>query len=88
MYGLTHRLPIIADAGHAAPAAARPLRALGSVMVIDRDRLTLQLVHQAVSRLDRDQPNNAESIRARIDAARKVTRRVYLGGGLRHRMAA
>jgi hypothetical protein len=38
--------------------------------------------------IDLDQPINADGIRARIDAARKVTRRVYLGGGLRHRMAA
>jgi CheY-like chemotaxis protein len=140
MYGLTHRLPSIADA----EPAAHPLRALGSVLVIDRDPLTLQLVRQAVSAdhhvvtardaaeatslldethpdvivldssldeaevalvtvslaacdsmdaiptvmIDLDQPINANSIRARIDAARKVTRRVYLGGGLRHRMAA
>ena len=38
--------------------------------------------------LDHDQPVNADSMRARIDAAVKVTRRVYLGGGLRGRMAA
>jgi DNA-binding response OmpR family regulator len=146
MYGLTHRLPSIADtgAGHGAPAGVQPLRALGSVMVIDRDPLTLHLVRQAVSAdhhvviardaseamslldeihpdvivldsslddtevalvtvglaacdsmdaiptvmIDLDQPINADSIRARIEAARKVTRRVYLGGGLRHRVAA
>ena len=148
MYGLTHRLPSIvcADTGaeHDAPAGVHPLRALGSVLVIDRDPLTLQLVRQAVSAdhhvvtardaaeamslvdelhpdvivldsgldeaevalvtvglaacdwmdaiptvmIDLDQPINADGIRARIDAARKVTRRVYLGGGLRHRMAA
>jgi hypothetical protein len=45
MYGLTHRLPSITDA----EPAAHPLRALGSVLVIDRDPLTLNLVRQAVS---------------------------------------
>ncbi|MGN6379674.1 MAG: hypothetical protein ACTHNU_12035 [Gaiellales bacterium] len=133
MYGLTHRLPPIAD-------AELDLEA-GSVLVIDRDPLTLRLVRQAVSgshhvvvardaeeamslmeeacpdavvldsglddaevalitvgmaacetmdaiptvMIDLDQPINAEAIRARIDAALRVTRRVYLGGGLRHR---
>jgi PleD family two-component response regulator len=144
MYGLTHRLPNISDTEPVAPAAAHPPRALGSVLVIDRDPLTLQLVRQAVCAdhhvviardaaeamslmdltqpdvivldsgldeaevalvtvgpaatdsmdaiptvmIDLDEPINAQGIRARIDAARKVTRRVYLGGGLRHRMAA
>ena len=31
---------------------------------------------------------NALGLRQRIDEAIRVTRRVYLGGGLRHRMAA
>jgi DNA-binding response OmpR family regulator len=38
--------------------------------------------------LDPDEAMNADSMRARIDAAVNVSRRVYLGGGLRNRVAA
>ena len=38
--------------------------------------------------VDPEQPTNALSLRRRIDEAIRVTRRVYLGGGLRHRVAA
>ncbi|HEY8860053.1 MAG TPA: response regulator [Gaiellales bacterium] len=38
--------------------------------------------------IDPEQPMNAVGLRRRIDEAIRVTRRVYLGGGLRHRMAA
>jgi DNA-binding response OmpR family regulator len=38
--------------------------------------------------VDPEQPTNAVSLRRRIDEAIRVTRRVYLGGGLRHRVAA
>ncbi len=38
--------------------------------------------------LDPDQPMNAVTLRKRIDEAVRVTRRVYLGGGLRNRLAA
>jgi PleD family two-component response regulator len=38
--------------------------------------------------IDPEQPMNALGLRRRIDEAIRVTRRVYLGGGLRHRMAA
>ncbi len=38
--------------------------------------------------IDPEQPANAISLRKRIDEAVRVTRRVYLGGGLRNRLAA
>ena len=38
--------------------------------------------------LDPEQPLNAVTLRKRIDEAVRVTRRVYLGGGLRNRLAA
>jgi DNA-binding NarL/FixJ family response regulator len=147
MYGLTHRLsinsttPEIVESGPLAPVIA--LRAGGTVMVIDRDPFTLQLVrlsvgedfHVVVARdadeammlmhstrpdvgvfdtgleeteiamvtvalaacedmdatptimLNPDEAMNADSMRARIDAALSVSRRVYLGGGLRNRVA-
>ena len=38
--------------------------------------------------IDPEQRLTAVGLRQRIDEAIRVTRRVYLGGGLRHRMAA
>ncbi len=38
--------------------------------------------------IDPEQAMNAVSLRKRIDEAVRVTRRVYLGGGLRNRLAA
>jgi PleD family two-component response regulator len=38
--------------------------------------------------IDPEQPMNSISLRKRIDEAVRVTRRVYLGGGLRNRLAA
>ena len=137
MYGLNHR--IATDLANVTPIGAR-----ATVLVIDRDPLTLGLVEQAVAdhyeivvaidasealslvdehrpdvvlvdmtlgnaeiamitvtlaacdeldstpviMVDPEQPTNALSLRRRIDEAIRVTRRVYLGGGLRHRVAA
>jgi len=138
MYGLTHRFDTdqIAD--------ITPIGASATVLLIDRDRLTVPLVRQAIGdhyhlvvasdsteamalinahrpdvvmvdmSLDRaeiavvtvalaacdeldstpmvmiepDQPTNAVGMRRRIDEAVRVARRVYLGGGLRNRVAA
>lgn len=38
--------------------------------------------------VDPDEPMNTITLRRRIDDAIRVNRRVYLGGGLRHRLAA
>jgi DNA-binding response OmpR family regulator len=38
--------------------------------------------------VDPDEPMNTITLRRRIDDAIHVNRRVYLGGGLRHRLAA
>jgi response regulator RpfG family c-di-GMP phosphodiesterase len=38
--------------------------------------------------VDPEQPTNTMSLRRRIDEAIRVTRRVYMGGGLLHRVAA
>ena len=38
--------------------------------------------------VDPDEPMNTITLRNRIDDAIRVSRRVYLGGGLRHRLAA
>jgi hypothetical protein len=38
--------------------------------------------------IDPEQPMNAMGLRKRIDDAIRVARRVYLGGGLRNRLAA
>jgi DNA-binding response OmpR family regulator len=38
--------------------------------------------------VDPDEPMNTITLRRRIDDAIRVSRRVYLGGGLRHRLAA
>jgi DNA-binding response OmpR family regulator len=38
--------------------------------------------------VDPDEPMNTITLRRRIDDAIRVRRRVYLGGGLRHRFAA
>jgi CheY-like chemotaxis protein len=138
MYGLTHRFAAttIADVD--------PIGAAVTVMVIDRDRLTLALAREAIAgsfqivsasdsdealaliathrpdvvlidmsldkaeiamvtvvlaacdeldstpviMIDPEQATNAIRLRGRIEEALRVTRRVYLGGGLRHRMAA
>ncbi|HEY2788558.1 MAG TPA: response regulator [Gaiellales bacterium] len=138
MYGLTHRFATdsLAD--------VTPIGASATVLVIDRDPLTLDLARRAIAdhyriivaengtdalsmidehhpdvvmidmtlktaeiamvtvalaacdeldstpvlMVDPDQPTNAVSLRRRIDEAIRVTRRVYLGGGLRHRVAA
>jgi CheY-like chemotaxis protein len=133
MYGLTHRF-----------ADVTPIGARATVMVIDRDPLTLTLVREAIGdhyhlvvasdsdeamalidahrpdvvmvdmslekaeiaivtvalaacdeldstplvMIEPEQPTNAVTLRRRIDDAVRVARRVYLGGGLRHRLAA
>jgi hypothetical protein len=38
--------------------------------------------------VDPNEPMNTVTLRRRIDDAIRVSRRVYLGGGLRHRVAA
>ena len=138
MYGLTHRFATTTTL-----ADVTPIGASVTVMAIDRDRLTLTLVREAIAghydvvsasdssealalidahrpdvvlldmsleksdiamvtmalacdeldstpviMIDPEQPMNAVGLRRRIDEAIRVTRRVYLGGGLRHRMAA
>lgn len=139
MYGLTHRFATTTTL-----ADVTPIGASVTVMVIDRDRLTLTLVREAIAghynvvpasdsgealalinaqrpdvvlldmslektevamvtvalaacdeldstpviMIDPEQRLNAVGLRQRIDEAIRVTRRVYLGGGLRHRMAA
>ena len=138
MYGLTHRFATdsLAD--------VTPIGASATVLVIDRDPLTLDLVRRAIAdhyriivaengtdalamidehhpdivmidmtfanaeiamvtvalaacdeldstpviMVDPEQPTNAMSLRRRIDEAIRVTRRVYMGGGLLHRVAA
>ena len=149
MYGLTHRFareaPAAGDA--AEPSALGRISSLGAratVMVVDRDPVTLTMVRRAVAdhyhvvvardveealqlvntihpevlvfdaglderdvalltvalaacdELDSvpavmvqpDEPMNAVTLRRRIDEAVRVSRRVYLGGGLRQRVAA
>ena len=137
MYGLNHRFTT--DLANVTPIGAR-----ATVLVIDRDPLTLSLVEQAVAghydvvvavdasealslvdehrpdvvlvdltlgnaeiamitvtlaacdeldstpviMIDPEQPMNAMGLRKRIDDAIRVARRVYLGGGLRNRLAA
>jgi PleD family two-component response regulator len=149
MYGLTHRIandtPAEGDVVEPSPLARiSPLGARATVLVIDRDPLTLTMVrravadhyHVAVARdaeealelvsdmkpdalvfdvglddadvamvtvalaacdvldatpavmVDPDEPMNTVTLRRRIDDAIRVSRRVYLGGGLRHRLAA
>jgi len=149
MYGLTHRIandtPTEGDVVEPSPLARiSPLGARATVLVIDRDPLTLTMVrravadhyHVAVARdaeealelvsdmkpdalvfdvglddadvamvtvalaacdvldatpavmVDPDEPMNTITLRRRIDDAIRVSRRVYLGGGLRHRLAA
>jgi chemotaxis response regulator CheB len=138
MYGLTHRFATDSFAD------VTPIGASATVLVIDRDPLTLDLARRAIAdhsriivaengtdalgmiddhhpdivmidmtlenaeiamvtvalaacdeldstpviMVDPEQPTNAVSLRRRIDEAIRVTRRVYLGGGLRHRVAA
>src|SRR4051794_12550748 len=148
MYGLTHRIERDAPQGDVVePSPLTRISSLGApatVMVIDRDPLTLAMVRRAVSDhyhvvvardaeealslvkdmqpdvlvfdvgLDEaevaivpappppcdvldpppavmvapDEPMNTTPPRRRIDDPTPVTRRVYLGGGLRHRLAA
>jgi CheY-like chemotaxis protein len=149
MYGLTHRIandtPAEGDVVEPSPLARiSPLGARATVLVIDRDPLTLTMVrravadhyHVAVARdaeealelvsdmkpdvlvfdvgldgadvamvtvalaacdvldatpavmVDPHEPMNTVTLRRRIDDAIRVNRRVYLGGGLRHRLAA
>ena len=149
MYGLTHRIandtPAEGDVVEPSPLARiSPLGARATVLVIDRDPLTLTMVrravadhyHVAVARdaeealelvndmkpdalvfdvglddadvamvtvalaacdvldatpavmVDPNEPMNTITLRRRIDDAIRVSRRVYLGGGLRHRVAA
>ena len=138
MYGLTHRFATdsLAD--------VTSIGASATVLVIDRDPLTLDLARRAIAdhyriivaengtdalamidehhpdivmidmtfanaeiamvtvalaacdeldstpviMVDPEQPTNAMSLRRRIDEAIRVTRRVYMGGGLLHRVAA
>jgi CheY-like chemotaxis protein len=138
MYGLSHRF------ASDSLADVTPIGASATVLVIDRDPLTLDLARRAIAdhyriivatdgnealalidehrpdivmidmtlsgaeiamvtvslaacdeldstpviMVDPEQPTNAVSLRRRIDEAIRVTRRVYLGGGLRHRVAA
>lgn len=149
MYGLTHRIandtPADRDVVEPSPLAQiSSLGARATVMVIDRDPLTLAMVRRAVAdhyhvvvardaeealglvndmkpdvlifdigldeaevailtvalaacdvldatpavMVDPDEPMNTITLRNRIDDAIRVSRRVYLGGGLRHRLAA
>jgi PleD family two-component response regulator len=149
MYGLTHRIandtPAEGDVVEPSLLARiSPLEARATVLVIDRDLLTLTMVrravadhhHVAVARdaeealelvsdmkpdalvfdvglddadvatvtvalaardvldatpavvVDPNEPMNSITLRRRIDDAIRVSRRVYLGGGLRHRLAA
>jgi PleD family two-component response regulator len=148
MYGLTHRIESDAPQGDVVePSPLARISSLGApatVMVIDRDPLTLAMVRRAVSdhyhvvvardaeealglvkdmkpdvlvfdvgldeaevaivtvalaacdvldatpavMVDPDEPMNTITLRRRIDDAIRVSRRVYLGGGLRHRLAA
>ena len=149
MYGLTHRIESDAapegDVVEPSPLARiSSLGAPATVMVIDRDPLTLAMVRRAVSNhyhvvvardaeealglvkdmkpdvlvfdvgldeaevailtvalaacdvldatpavmVDPDEPMNTVTLRRRIDDAIRVSRRVYLGGGLRQRLAA
>lgn len=149
MYGLTHRLandtPPQGDVVEPSLLARiTPLGARATVLVIDRDPLTLAMVRRAVAdhyhvvvardaeealglvndmrpdvlvfdvgldnaevamvtvalaacdvldatpavMVDPDEPMNTITLRRRIDDAIRVSRRVYLGGGLRHRVAA
>ena len=148
MYGLTHRIENDAPQGDVVePSPLARISSLGApatVMVIDRDPLTLAMVRRAVSdhyqvvvardaeealslvndmkpdvlvfdvgldeaevaivtvalaacdvldatpavMVDPDEPMNTITLRRRIDDAIRVSRRVYLGGGLRHRLAA
>ena len=149
MYGLTHRIESDAapngDVVEPSPLARiSSLGAPATVMVIDRDPLTLAMVRRAVSdhyhvvvardaeealglvkdmkpdvlvfdvgldeaevaivtvalaacdildatpavMVDPNEPMNTVTLRRRIDDAIRVSRRVYLGGGLRHRVAA
>ncbi len=138
MYGLTHRFATdsLAD--------VTSIGASATVLVIDRDPLTLDLARRAIAdhyriivaengtdalamidehhpdivmidmtfanaeiamvtvalaacdeldstpviMVDPEQPTNTMSLRRRIDEAIRVTRRVYMGGGLLHRVAA
>ncbi len=138
MYGLTHRF------ASDSLADVTPIGASATVLVIDRDPLTLDLARRAIAdhyriivaengtdalamidehrpdivmidmtlenaeiamvtvalaacdeldstpviMVDPEQPTNAVSLRRRIDEAIRVTRRVYMGGGLLHRVAA
>jgi CheY-like chemotaxis protein len=138
MYGLSHRFATDSLAN------VTPIGASATVLVIDRDPLTLDLARRAISghyriveatggnealalidehrpdvvmidmtldnaeiamvtvslaacdelgstpviMVDPEQPTNVVGLRRRIDEAIRVTRRVYLGGGLRHRVAA
>jgi CheY-like chemotaxis protein len=149
MYGLTHRIandtPAEGDVVEPSLLARiGPLEARATVLVIDRDLLTLTMVrhavadhyHVAVARdaeealelvsdmkpdalvfdvglddadvatvtvalaardvldatpavvVDPNEPMNSITLRRRIDDAIRVSRRVYLGGGLQHRLAA
>jgi PleD family two-component response regulator len=148
MYGLTHRIENDAPQGDVVePSPLARISSLGApatVMVIDRDPLTLAMVRRAVNdhyhvvvardaeealglvkdmkpdvlvfdvgldeaevaivtvalaacdvldatpavMVDPDEPMNTITLRRRIDDAIRVGRRVYLGGGLRHRLAA
>jgi PleD family two-component response regulator len=150
MYGLTHRIAAndtLPQGDVVEPsllARITPLGARATVLVIDRDPLTLAMVRRAVGdhyhvvvardaeealglvndmrpdalifdvglddaevamvtvalaacdvldatpavMVDPDEPMNTITLRCRIDDAIRVSRRVYLGGGLRHRVAA
>ena len=149
MYGLTHRIAndTLPQGDVVEPsllARITPLGARATVLVIDRDPLTLAMVRRAVAdhyhvvvardaeealglvndmkpaalvfdvglddaevamvtvalaacdvldatpavMVDPDEPMNTITLRRRIDDAIRVSRRVYLGGGLRHRVAA
>lgn len=149
MYGLTHRIATdpLPQGDVVEPsllARITPLGARATVLVIDRDPLTLAMVRRAVAdhyhvvvardaeealglvndmkpdalvfdvgvndaevamvtvalaacdvldatpavMIDPDEPMNTITLRRRIDDAIRVSRRVYLGGGLRHRVAA
>ena len=93
-----YRVVIAADSGEAlalinehAPAVVLVDMTLGKAevaMVTMALAACDELDSTPVIMLDPEQPTNAIGLRKRIDEAVRVSRRIYLGGGLRNRMAA
>jgi CheY-like chemotaxis protein len=93
-----HRIVVAADSGEALGLidAHRPAVIMVDMSMAKAEIATVTVALAAcdeldstpVLMLDPEQPTNAIGLRKRIDEAIRVSRRVYLGGGLRHRMAA